>query len=186
MTSRDRLRIGRLGRAHGIRGEVRLFAGREWSETLFAGQTVYLNWADVWRTVTVEEVRWAARFGILALEEVTDRTEAEGLTHAEVYLDAGAVEATSEEMFFRQDLVGLAVFVAAASSEDEAKGRPVGEVEGFFETGANDVMVVRTSAGREFLVPMVEGAVRLIDLGEEQVWLEPFEEWAPADFSLDD
>lgn len=185
MTRRDRLRIGRLGRAHGIRGEVRLFAGGEWEEALVAGQTLHLNLADMWRAVTVEEVRWAARFGILALEEVADRTEAEGLTHAEVYVDAAAVEETSEETFYRQDLVGLAVFVAT-SSKGDAEGRRVGEVDGFFETGANDVMVVHASTGREFLVPMVEGAVRLIDLGEEQVWLEPFEDWAPADFSLDD
>ena len=66
-----------------------------------------------------------------------------------------------------------------------AEDSVVGEVAGFFETGANDVMVFKTPSDTEVFVPMIEDAIALIDLEDQRVLIHPFEVWAPEDFSLE-
>jgi 16S rRNA processing protein RimM len=48
-------------------------------------------------------------------------------------------------------------------------GRLLGKVTEILETGANDVLVVRSEAGREILLPMIEAVVREISLQDKQI-----------------
>ena len=126
------------------------------------------------------------RFGILELEDVSDRDRAEQLTNLEVFVDAEILPEADEDEFYQRDLVGLPVHVGRDDGDAFDVEEPaVGEVGGFFETGANDVMVLLTESGREVFVPMIEDAVALIDLQEKRVLIHPFEVWAPDDFELD-
>ena len=59
----------------------------------------------------------------------------------------------------------------------------IGEVDGFFETGANDVMVVALSNGERLFVPMIEDAVAVLDL-DDGVVLQPADQWAPEGTEL--
>ena len=177
MTERDLVSVGTFGRAHGIRGEIRLFAHHRQSPLLEPGVELIVPTPGGDERYVIEQIRWGDRFGIVALEDVDDRDIAEGLTNLEVYVDATQLPDLDDEIYQR-DLVGLPVVV---SDHDE----PVGEVAGFFETGANDVMVVETSSEDNFFVPMAEVAVADIDLEGGRIVLHPFEQWAPEDFSLD-
>ena len=177
MTDQDLVSLGKLGRAHGVHGEIRLFAHNPDSELLTEGAEVAIRTPAGVEFFNIEKIRWGDRFGILQLEGVDDRDEAEALTNLDLYVDASQLPELDGEIYQR-DLVGLPVVLGDGKRE-------IGEVAGFFETGANDVMVVERPDGDTFYVPMAEVAVADIDLDDRRVVLQPLDEWAPEDFTLD-
>jgi 16S rRNA processing protein RimM len=186
MDERDLVSVGKFGRAHGVRGEIRLFAAGDVESYLAPDHQIFIKTYAGEEAFTVRRVRWTDRFAILELDEVSGRDRAEELTNLEVFVDAEILPEVDEDEFYQRDLVGLPVFMAREDDGDfDVEASSVGEVGGFFETGANDVMVVLTPSEQEIFVPMIEDAVALIDLQEERVLIRPFDVWAPEDFSLE-
>lgn len=124
----------------------------------------------------LEKVRHTPKFDILGLEEVGGRDEAEALTNLEVFVDPADLPALEEGEFYLRDLLGVEVGLLEA--EHGEAFRVIGEVDGFMDTGANDVMVVKIPGAPDLLVPMIEDAVAEVAPGR-QVLLYPLEIWAP-------
>ena len=183
MTGIELIHIGTFGRAHGVRGEIRYFPANPESDLLEVGLRVFARRGDVDTPLTVSRARQANKFVILAFDEVADRDEAEALTNLDVYVDADALPEPDEDEFYQRDLVGVAVSILEA---EDGPVRVIGDVGGFFETGANDVMVVHLSGGEEqeqkLFVPMIEDAVA--QLGPDSVVLQPLDQWAPEGTEL--
>jgi 16S rRNA processing protein RimM len=175
MSNDERVQIGTFGRAHGVRGEIRYFPLNPDSDLLEDGMRVYARRGDSDASLTITKVRHAAKFDIVAFDEIAGRDEAEALTNLDVYVEADTLPEPDEDEFYQRDLIGLDV--AILESED-GPTRLIGEVDGFFETGANDVMVVSLSNGERLFVPMIENAVAVLDL-DDGVLLQPADQWAP-------
>jgi len=175
MPDDQRVQVGSFGRAHGVRGESRYFPVNPDSDLLEDGMWVYVRRGDSDLELTVSKVRHAAKFDIVAFDEIDGRDAAERLTNLEVFVDADALPEPDEDEFYQRDLVGLDVAILESV---DGPSRLIGEVDGFFETGANDVMVVALSNDERLFVPMIEGAVAALDL-EEGVLLQPADQWAP-------
>lgn len=172
----DLVEIGKIGRAHGIKGEVRLFAEDLDSEIYESGATVWIDSADGPRPMTVEGCRPTPKFGILKLEEISDRTAAERLTNLKVWVAQEDLPSLGEDEFYQVALRGCDVHLLEGG--DSEASRIVGEVGGFFATGANDVMVVLTEDGDEVFVPMIEAAIEALEPDKGRVILRPLDEWA--------
>lgn len=180
MVDQERIHIGTFGRAHGVRGEIRFFPLNPESDLLEAGLRVFVRRAGEESALTIGRARRANKFDILQLDEVGDRDEAEALTNLEVFVDVDALPDLDEDEFYHKDLVGLDVHILEA---EDGPTRPIGEVAGFFETGANDVMVVQLTDDSKLFVPMIEDAVADLD-HDGVVLLEPLHHWAPEDTEL--
>ncbi len=179
-----RIALGKLGRPHGVRGEVRLFpfnpASRTLSEAMIA--TITRDGQELMEA-EVERARYADRFIILKLDGVDDRDEADALKHAHLEVDYEDLPELEEGQFYYIELVGAPVYVAPDENVDidEDKTDAIGVVERFFATGANDVMVVDRDGDDALFVPLVEHAVFVLDFERHLVVLQPLEIWAPAD-----
>jgi len=141
------LLIGKVAKAHGIKGEVKLSPYAEdptniphYRELLFRG---VLGQAGE-RFYAVQRCRPQGKFAILALEGVGDRDTAEALIGAEVWVDREQLPELAADEFYWHDLVGMAV--------ETEEGVALGKVSGLLATGAHDVLVV-TGRGREVLIP---------------------------------
>ncbi len=145
--------VGRVGRAHGIRGEVAVELRTDEPELRFAAGAV-LTAGD--RLLTVEAARRHQGRLLVRFAEVTDRTSAEALRGAEL---TAAVEPDQRpqdpEEFYDHQLVGLAVQTAA--------GELVGSVAGVEHGTAQDLLVLDTPSG-EVLFPFVAALVPEVDL----------------------
>lgn len=180
MADQERIHIGNFGRAHGVRGEIRFFPVNPESDLLEAGLRVFVRRAGLEEALTVSGVRGANKFDIVRIEEVDDRDEAGALTNLEVFVDPDVLPDLEEGEFYFKDLVGREVLIFGV---DEETCRPIGQVAGFFETGANEVMVVELTDGTKLFVPMIESAVAEID-HEGAVLLQPLDHWAPQGTEL--
>lgn len=175
--------LGKIGRPHGNKGEVRLFLANPTSESLSKDmEVVLLRDGKELARHTLEEIRYVPKFAILKFKGLTFRDQVDLFKHAELAMDAALLPELGEEEFYHRDLLDLPVFVALEEDgEDFDEKQPFGTVSRVFETGANDVLVVKRADGSDFLVPLIEEAISFIDLEEEVLVLQPLEIWAPED-----
>ena len=148
-----RVVVGRIGRAHGIRGDVAVDIRTDEPERRFApGSSLVCG--D--RTVVVTASRRHQGRLLVTLEGIADRTAAEGLHGRllEVDVDPDDVPAEDDE-FYDHQVVGLTVL-------DHAGAR-VGTVTDVLHLPAQDTLAVDAD-GREVLVPFVEALVPDVDL----------------------
>ncbi len=163
--------IARIGKPHGLRGEVTVQLHTDLPERRFADGAVLATQADpgsgVPRTLTVRSTRVHQGVWLLAFEEVADRTGAEGLRGTRLVMDpddAAVVADDDEDTYAEADLVGLTVV--------DPSGSTLGEVAGLQLGAAQDRLVVRLTDGREGLVPFVAALVPEVDIAGGRVVLD--------------
>lgn len=149
--------VGRIGKPHGLRGDVTVDVRTDEPERRFApGSTLRAQQGARESTLTVSTSRWHQGVLLVRFEEAADRSAAEGL-RGTVLSAAHAPDAApaDPDEFYAHQLVGLAAY-------DEA-GAHLGEVTAL-TTGAQDLLTVRTIDGRDALVPFVAALVPEVDV----------------------
>jgi 16S rRNA processing protein RimM len=145
--------VGRIGRAHGIRGELNVEIRTDEPERRFAPGSTLL--ADG-RPVTVRSGRHHSGRLLVSFDGVPDRTAAEELHGAVLEADVDSAERPSEpDEFYDHQLVDLAV----RGSDD----RVLGTVVDVLHLPEQDTLVI-DHEGREVLVPFVSALVPTVDL----------------------
>ncbi|MFQ6170246.1 ribosome maturation factor RimM [Oryzobacter sp. R7] len=154
--------VARIGKPHGLRGEVTVQLHTDEPERRLAVGAVLETEAaagsGVPRALTVRSTRVHRGIWLVGFEEVPDRTGAEGLRGTRLVVD-GADEAPAEDdadAFAEDELVGLAAV--------DPSGSALGEVVGLELGSAQDRLVLRLADGREVLVPFVEAIVPEVDV----------------------
>jgi 16S rRNA processing protein RimM len=148
--------IGRLTGAHGIRGGLKLISYAESLDVFAAGCPIRALGANGEEAVyEVREVRPQGRGAVLFLTGITHRSQAEALAGCDLFIDKATLPPLAEGTYYWADLIGLEVVSVG--------GRLLGRLKAIFETGSNDVYVVK-GAGREILVPALKSVVKAVDL----------------------
>ncbi|WP_392542595.1 ribosome maturation factor RimM [Oryzobacter telluris] len=170
MTSRSVL--ARIGKPHGLLGEVTVQLHTDQPERRFAVGTVLDTEAapgtGVPRTLTVRSTRVHNGVWLLGFVEIPDRTGAESLRNTRLVLD-GADDDTGpdpedDDAFSEDELVGLRVV--------DPSGADLGSVSGLELGSAQDRLLVTLTDGREVLVPFVEAIVPEVDVAGGVVVLD--------------
>jgi len=155
--------VGRIGRPHGLRGEVTVQVRTDFPEQRFtAGAQLR---ADTDRTLTVETVRPHGEALLVRFAGVADRDAAAGLRGLLLTVDATALpDLDDPDEFYDHQLEGL----AAVNSD----GAALGTVREVVHAPASDLLVLETDRG-EALVPFVRAIVLKVDLAGGAVVLDP-------------
>ena len=157
---RTQLRVGRLTKAHGLKGAIKVElytddpAGRFAPGATFALQ---VPTGTPWHGKTLEliELKWYNLQPVAFFKDVPDRTTAESLVKAILWVDQDFNELPDEEdAWFDHQLVGLTVI------RDGAK---VGTVKAIDHFPAQDLITVGTETG-DVLVPFVKAIVASVDI----------------------
>jgi 16S rRNA processing protein RimM len=146
--------VGRVIRPHGVRGALQVEAISDLLLGLQPGTEVTFG-ENHWTSKLVFLHPHRKRY-LMAVEDCTDRRQAEALRGDRIYLPAAAADRLPEGTYFHHQILGLAV--------ETEEGVPLGTVEDILETGANDVYVVRSEAEGELLLPAIDSVIRKIDL----------------------
>lgn len=161
-----RVVIGRVGRAHGIRGDVSVAPRTDEPEEFFVAGAVLSTDPATAGPLTVDSVRWHSGRLLVAFAGVADRTAAEGLRG--VLLEAERPDGqrpTGPDEYYDHELVGLAVVTVT--------GDAVGEVAEVVHLPGQDLLAVRRADRPEALIPFVRELVPDIDLGLGRVTVDP-------------
>jgi len=156
----ERLVVGRIAKAHGIRGEMAVDVVSDAPERFEPGSRMNAGA----RTLTVEAARSHQGRLLVKFAEVPDRNDAETLRGVELTIAGAAARALGEGEFFEFQLEGLAVV--------DAGGRALGTFARAEEGAAHDLWVIDTPSG-EVYVPAVKEVVRAVDLEARRITLDP-------------
>jgi len=168
-----RVIVGRIGRPHGLRGEVVIGVRTDEPDLRFAvGATLEARPAPGGEPaggerLTVASARWHSGQLLVAFAGITDRTAAGELTGSWLSVDSSQLPELEDPDEFRDhDLVGLSVRTCA--------GQPVGVVTEVLHYG-QDLLVVRRADGvdGEVLVPFVKAIVPEVDVSAGLVVIDP-------------
>ena len=149
------LKIGRVVKSHGIKGEVTVDITTDEPDIRFAvGEVLHGRQGSKEHTLTVEAARAHQRRLLVKFEEITDRNAADSLRGTVFYappLDSDY----DDEGFYDHELEGL------RGIHDDAN---IGEVTGVLHGPAGEILEVRLSGGKDVLVPFVHAIVPEVDL----------------------
>ncbi|MEW2005293.1 ribosome maturation factor RimM [Microbacterium sp. NPDC079208] len=168
---RNQLRVGRLVKAHGLKGALKLELYTDNPERRFvpgAAFTLQVPEASSWhgKEIVVREYRVMNGNPVVFFEDVDDRTAAESLVRAILWMDQDEDE-TEDNAWFDHQLVGLDVV------RDEVV---VGRVVRVEHLPAHDLLIVKPSSGGstdEVMVPFVEAIVPTVDVAAGRVIVTP-------------
>ena len=169
ISSKTKLRVGRLVKAHGLKGAIKLELYTDSPDQRFKpGQILELQVPETseWfgKTITVSELRFYNQSPVLFLEGIDNRSKAETLIKAILLIETEADALPEEpEAWYDHQLVGLKAIVGEES---------VGTVTRVDHLPAQDLLAIETSNG-EVLVPFVKQIVPEVDLALGQLRLAP-------------
>ena len=153
-----RIEIGKVLKAQGIKGEVKLACYVDDSSMLKNVKQVYIGS----KTYAVTHFRADGTFCYLLLDGIADRNAAEALRNWTVYADKESV-AVDEGRYFIDDLVGCVVALD--------NGETVGTVTEILQNGAADVFVCGSEKG-EILFPFLKDLILSVNIGAKQITLD--------------
>jgi 16S rRNA processing protein RimM len=162
--SRDKVCVARIGAAHGVRGEVKLWSFTE--DPAAVADYGPLETRDGSQRFEIEALRPAKDHFVARIAGIADRDAAEKLRNVDLYIPRARLPKIDEaDTFYHADLIGLK---AVTQNGDE-----VGTVSAIHNFGASDVIEIKPPAGDSLLMPFTDATVPEIDLGARRIVVVP-------------
>lgn len=166
---RTQLRVGRLVKAHGLKGAFKVELYTDDPDARFVPGAVFTLQVPAnspWhrKEITLREFRWMNSHPVAFFEGVDDRTTADELVRAILWVEQDpAAPSNEEDAWYDHQLVGL---------EALRDGEVIGRVVRVDHLPAQDLLIVKTPAG-EVMVPFVAAIVPSVDIAAGTVTLTP-------------
>ena len=159
-SNKSQLRIGRLTKAHGLKGGIKVEMFTDDPDGRFTPGAVFtlqVPTSSPWhgKTIELSELKWYNSHAVAFFKDVPDRSVAETLIKAILWIDHDLTDLPDEDdAWFDHQLIGLTVL------RDGAKVGVVAQIDHF---PAQDLLTVTTDNG-DVLVPFVKAIVSSVDI----------------------
>ena len=157
----DRLLVGVVGRARGLKGHVRVRPYTDDPGRFFALKRAFLKDGNGYREVTIAECDVAGEDVVLRFAQAPDRTAAEALNGMEIYIAREDAVDLAPDAHFIVDLIGCAVV--------DEQGNDYGTLAEVLQHGAADVYVVRGGPRGEMLFPALKAVIHTVDVAGKRI-----------------
>ncbi len=158
--------IGRLGAAYGIKGWLHLTSFTDPTNNIFNYKNWFLKKRSHWESVQLEAHKTHGKSFVVKLANCDDRDIATQLKGAEIAVDRTELPETAENEYYWSDLIGLTIITTAGIS--------LGTIDYLFETGANDVIVTKGKQPH-FIPYLPDDVIKKIDLQKREMIVD----WEP-------
>ena len=155
--------IARIGAAHGVRGQVKLWTFTE--DPLAVKRYGPLATKDGARHFEVMHAREAKGHLVATLKGVATREDAERLNGVELFIARDKLPETDDGEYYHTDLIGLAAVNTA--------NVPIGHVTAIHNFGAGDIIeILPAQGGATLMLPFTNAVVPFVDLAAGRVVIE--------------
>ena len=159
--------VGKIIDTHGVRGQLKLYSYSGNGDSLAAAEIVTLTSpTGQTREFPLTSFKDAGNRFLIRLGDLDDINQALPLVGSELCLRRKQFPELEADEYYWSDLIGLTVVTTSGIS--------LGKVADIFETGSNDVYVVR-GTGREYLIPAIAEVVTSVDLAKATITIEPLD-----------
>lgn len=155
------LRVGVIASTHGLKGEVKVFPTTDDPERFRDLKQVLLDTGNEYKSLNVAGVKFFKNQVILKFREFNDINEVEQYKGKDLLVTRDQAVPLKENENFITDLIDMEVYTD--------KGERLGTLTDVLKTGANDVYVVETEAGKEVLLPAIPPCILKVDIEEARM-----------------
>ena len=157
----DLLQVGVITSTHGVRGEVKVFPTTDDVKRFKRLKEAILDTGKEQIVVEIEGVKFFKQFAILKFKGYDNINDIEMYKGCDLMVTREDAVPLEENEYYIADLIGMAVV--------SDQGESLGVLEDVLQTGANDVYVVKTKAGKEILLPVIDECILDVSLEENRV-----------------
>jgi 16S rRNA processing protein RimM len=159
--------VGKIGRPHGIRGEIKVIPCGDWPDSVLQSQKFLLRLGqenEKW--LATETARKHGNAFLIKLSGVDSRDAAGKLRGGLLLLRKESLPPLEENTYYIDDLIGLKVITT--------EGLIIGRLDDVFQGGAHDIYVVKDGE-REVMVPAVKAYIKCVDISAGTMIIEAVE-----------
>ena len=157
----DMFRVGIYVNTHGVRGEIKLLPTTDDVNRCHRDLPLVLDTGQEPVPVTVSTVKYFKNMVILGFKEFTDINAIERYKGCDVLVSRENAIPLEEGEYYVSDLIGCEVV--------EEDGKLLGTLIDVMTTGANDVYIVKTKAGKEVLLPVIPDCIKNVDIENKKI-----------------
>ncbi|BBF42203.1 16S rRNA processing protein RimM [Lachnospiraceae bacterium KM106-2] len=155
------LRVGVISSTHGVRGEVKVFPTTDDVTRFKTLKNVILDTGREQIALEITNVKFFKQFAILKFKGYDNINDIEKYKGKDLYVQREDAVELEEDEYYIADVIDCKV----VTDED----KELGTLVDVMETGANDVLVVKTNDGKEILLPYIDDCVLNVDIEKKEI-----------------
>lgn len=158
---KEYLELGQIVNIKGLKGEVKINSYTENPNRFETLKFVWIKSKSDLKKYHIEKVSYSKTQVVLKFKNIDTIEQAEQLRNSYILVKREDLEELPDGVYYIADLIGLQVF-----TED---GEYLGIVDDIFDTGSNDVYVVKNDLGQSKLLPGIDEVIKKINLPEGKI-----------------
>ena len=155
------LEIGQIVNTFGIKGMVKIKPFTDDINRFDRLKKIYISNKNGKKEYQIQEIKYHKNMVLMKLEGVDTPEEADALRQSYLLVDRADEEPLEEGVYYIVDLLGLEVYT------DDNK--LLGKVDDIFNTGSNDIYVVKDEMGKQILLPGIPDVLKNVDLEKGRI-----------------
>lgn len=155
------LELGQIVNVKGLKGEVKVNSFTDDNTKFERISKVFIKQKEILTEYEIEEVGYSKNQVILKFKNINTVEKAEKLRNAYIVVDREVLGELPEGVYYIADLIGLDVYTE--------NNEYLGKVDDIFNTGSNDVYVVKAANGMQKLLPGIDEVIKKIDLESNKI-----------------
>ena len=155
------LEIGQIVNTFGIKGMVKVKPFTDDIRRFDELKTVYVEKNGNQTEYEIEEVKYHKDMVLIKFKGIDKVEQAEMLRNSYLTVSRNSVEKLEEGRYYIVDLLGLEVY-----TDEQVL---LGTLEDIFNTGSNDIYVVKDKQGKQILLPAIQDVIKQIDIENKKI-----------------
>lgn len=155
------LEIGQIVNTFGIKGMVKVKPFTDNIERFSNLEKIYIKNKSGQTEYKIQEVKYHKNMVLIKFEGIENPEQADLLRNSYLIVDRETEESLEPGRYYIVDMIGLDVF----TDDNEY----LGKLEDIYNTGSNDIYVVKNELGKQILLPAIEDVIKNIDMDNKKV-----------------
>ena len=155
------LEIGQIVNTFGIKGMVKVKPFTDDINKFDKFKKIYIKKENTKKEYQIEEVKYHKDMILIKFRGIENPEQANLLRNSYLMIDREEEKPLEEGTYYIVDMIGMDVYT------DE--GEKLGNIEDIFNTGSNDIYVVKNELGKQILLPAISDVVKNIDMENKKM-----------------
>ena len=159
--------IGQIVNTNGLKGILKVKPFTDDIQEFEKFTSIYIQKNGELIEFTIEKVRYVKNMVLLKLKGIDDINEAEKYKNLYIKIDREVLPTLPDNTFYIVDLIECDV--------ETVDGKELGKIDDVFNTGSNDIYVVKNEEGKQILIPAIKQVIKKIDISNKRIIIELME-----------
>ena len=153
--------IGQIVNTNGLKGVLKIKPFTDDIKEFEDFESIYVQRKNELIEFKIEEVRYVKNMVLLKLQGIDDIDEAEKYRNLYIKVNRNVMPKLPEDSYYIVDLLECEVYTE--------EGKLLGKVDDVFNTGSNDVYVVKDELGKQILLPAIGEVIKNVDISNKKI-----------------